>query len=76
MGGFSQVEADRISSLVHASGRLPHLSHIDPEDTCQAVTRDKKMSGGKLSFILPDSIGEVVIRRDVPFRLIREAIKK
>jgi 3-dehydroquinate synthase len=76
MGGFSDAEARRLSLLVHVTGRLPHLTGIDPDATWQAMSHDKKMSGGKLSFILPDSIGEVVIRRDVPPRIVRETVRK
>src|SRR5882724_9081386 len=76
MNGFSPIEADRIASLIHATGRLPNVSNIDPDETFRAMSRDKKMSGGKLSFILPDSIGVVVIRRDVSPRIITETIKK
>jgi len=76
VNGFSPEEANRISSLIHASGKLPRLNNIDPDATYLAISRDKKMSGGKLSFILPDSIGVVVIRRDVSPRIITETIRK
>jgi 3-dehydroquinate synthase len=76
VNGFSSTEADRIAALVHASGKLPPLRNIDPQATFKAMSHDKKMSRGKLSFILPDSIGDVVIRRDVSPDIITETIKK
>jgi 3-dehydroquinate synthase len=76
VNGFEPAEADRIAALIHASGQLPRLTNIDPDETFRAMSHDKKMSRGKLSFILPDSIGDVVIRRDVSPRIITETIRK
>ena len=38
------------------------------------MTHDKKVASGKLRFVLPDRIGHVVIRDDVPLALVREAV--
>ena len=40
-----------------------------------AMYFDKKVHGGKLRFILPDRIGHVVIRNDVPRELVAQAIE-
>ena len=36
---------------------------------------DKKVKGGQIRFVLPDRIGHVVIRDDVPPELVREAVE-
>jgi len=36
---------------------------------------DKKVKSGRVRFILPDRIGHVVIRDDVPESLVREAVE-
>jgi 3-dehydroquinate synthase len=36
---------------------------------------DKKVRGGKIRFILPERIGRVVIRDDVPPEVVREAVE-
>jgi 3-dehydroquinate synthase len=40
-----------------------------------AMFSDKKVKAGKLRFILPDGIGHVVIRDDLPKELIRDAVR-
>jgi 3-dehydroquinate synthetase len=39
------------------------------------MQHDKKAEGGFLAFVLPVEIGRVVVRSDVPPRLIRSALK-
>jgi len=41
----------------------------------EAMRRDKKVSKGKLRFVLPLHIGEVVIRNDVPAELVIKAVR-
>jgi 3-dehydroquinate synthase len=36
---------------------------------------DKKVAAGRIRFILPDRIGHVVIRDDVPTEIIRAAVE-
>ena len=74
IGVFNPKDAYRIESLIRKTGSLPSLTQIDPVDTFQAMSHDKKISGGKLSFILPDNIGDVVIRRDIPSEAIKATI--
>jgi 3-dehydroquinate synthase len=40
-----------------------------------AMFYDKKVAAGKLRFVLPDRIGHVVIRDDVPIELVRESVE-
>jgi len=41
---------------------------------CQAMMYDKKRKSGKLRFILPDRIGHVVVRDDIPMHLVRKVL--
>jgi 3-dehydroquinate synthase len=45
------------------------------DDVVNAMAFDKKVESGKLRFVLPDRIGHVVMRDDVPAELIREAVE-
>ena len=47
----------------------------DPNVLISAMAFDKKAKAGRLRFILPDRIGHVVIRDDVPTDLVRDAIE-
>ena len=56
--------------------RLPvrfDASSIDP--VIEAMYHDKKVRNGRLRFVLPTRIGEVVLK-DVPESLARDAVKK
>jgi len=50
-------------------------STIDVEAVLDAMKRDKKISKGKLRFILPLHIGDVTIRNDVPDELVTKAVR-
>jgi 3-dehydroquinate synthetase len=41
-----------------------------------AMSFDKKVKGTKVRFVLPDRIGHVIIRDDVPAELARQALEQ
>ncbi|OLD35309.1 MAG: 3-dehydroquinate synthase [Armatimonadetes bacterium 13_1_40CM_3_65_7] len=57
----------RLASL--ARGRLPARERI-----VAAMTHDKKATGGRLRFVLPEALGRPVIRDDVPPALVEEVL--
>jgi 3-dehydroquinate synthase len=40
-----------------------------------AMIFDKKVKGGRMRFVVPDRIGHVVIRDDVPEKVVVEAVE-
>ncbi len=63
-GLLSQMDADRITALIHLYGPLPAFSV--PAKKLVAITgSDKKTRSGILSFILPTKIGSVIPVEDV-----------
>ena len=69
--GLEEVIGARVDGL----GRLPRISDLDASEVLGAMSRDKKVSHGKLKFILPERIGSVVIRDDVPLPAIRKSVR-
>lgn len=65
---------DRIVSLIHQAGLPVSGLKLDPEVIHDAMAYDKKVKGSRLRFILPDRIGHVIIRDDVPPELVRRTI--
>jgi len=66
------------AAIVDAVDRLgprPRLSDLSEGALLEAVSRDKKAEAGRVPFILPTSIGRVVIRPDVTLGDIRHALK-
>lgn len=77
LGLFSVADERRQSQLILKLGLPVSLSKfkIKLQAVLPAMNRDKKKSSGKLKFVLPDRIGHVVIRKDIPAHLIRESIE-
>jgi 3-dehydroquinate synthase len=72
---LDQNSVDRIVALIKEAG-LPASGLSLPLDEVIATMRyDKKVKYGKICFILPDRIGHVVIRDDIPENLIRQALE-
>jgi 3-dehydroquinate synthase len=62
---FNAEDADRVEALLQAAGLKTQLPPVDLDAVMDAMRHDKKMSAGKIKFILPKAIGEVIITDDV-----------
>ncbi|MGQ9531226.1 MAG: 3-dehydroquinate synthase [Desulfotomaculales bacterium] len=72
LGMLAPPEGERIRGLLVRVG-LPVTipADVNTEELLEALYRDKKVVGGRLTFVLPVNIGEVRVRRDVPEGLVR-----
>jgi len=68
------VEA-RVSKLLSDIGLPTVFPELDPGATLAAIGLDKKSEGGKVKFVLPKSVGEVVITNDWTEAALIEALK-
>jgi 3-dehydroquinate synthase len=68
----AQSQAIRLG--IDALGALPSISDLKPSDILTAIAHDKKVAQGKVPFILPVRVGEVIVRDDIPPGIIRAAI--
>lgn len=48
---------------------------LDVGAVVDAMAFDKKVKSGRIRFVLPDRIGHVIIRDDVPLDLVRQAVE-
>ena len=72
---ISPQDRSRIVSLI-AKAQLPTKGMTLPTDELiRLMGFDKKVASGKIRFILPDRIGHVVIRDDVPAAVVRNALE-
>ena len=74
-GLMKAEERDRQNKLLGRVGINHELDGILPEKILQAMTLDKKVLGGKIRFVLPDSIGSVKVYDDVNNDEIKAGIK-
>ena len=73
-GLLAEPECDGIASAVDHLGPRPRVSDLPPARILAALRQDKKARDGKLTFVLPTSVGEVVIQPDVRPAEIRRAL--
>lgn len=64
-----------ILSAVDRLGPRPHFSDLSADKILGALRHDKKAKAGKVPFVLPTRVGEVVVRSDVEGPEIRLALK-
>jgi 3-dehydroquinate synthase len=77
MGILEEKEEREIKELVEMYNLPSSIpSHISVQEMMAAMAIDKKAKAGKLSFVLPESIGKVRIEEDVHRDVIREVLKQ
>jgi len=73
LGRLSAAEFDRQQELIRRCGLPEKAPGVSVEAVLDATLMDKKVSGGRVRWVLLDRIGSAVISSDVPPELVREA---
>lgn len=71
---LSEADRNRIVGLIAQAGLPTNMLDLPTDRIIDAMGSDKKVEGARLRFVLPDRIGHVVIRDDVPIELVSQAI--
>jgi 3-dehydroquinate synthase len=75
LGMLDESSDHRIIKLIAAAGLPTGGMTLDVAQVYEAMYFDKKVKSGKLRLVLPDRIGHVVIRDDVPQEIVRGALE-
>jgi 3-dehydroquinate synthase len=75
MGLLATPQREQIDAAISSVGSLPRANTLASDDIIAAMHRDKKVEGGRASFVLPVEIGKVVIESDVPPKVVRAALR-
>jgi 3-dehydroquinate synthase len=75
LGMLDQASRERILRVIRQAELPVDGMTLDVGEVVTAMTFDKKVRGGRVRFILPDRIGHVVIRDDVPDDVVRRAVE-
>jgi 3-dehydroquinate synthase len=67
---------EEIAAGVDGLGPRPRVSDLEEEKILDALSRDKKARAGRVPFVLPIRIGEVVVEPDVTADEIRAALRR
>jgi 3-dehydroquinate synthase len=74
LGRDQSIYEETVSMLSALSLPVTLPSHYSEDELMEAMMHDKKFKEGKMTFIVPDSIGAVSIVNDVPESAVREVI--
>ena len=74
MGIFDRSELLRLREVIERAGLPTELPAFDAEDIIQFMKHDKKIIRGKIRFVLPRSIGEVLITDEVSPSLVKKVL--
>jgi 3-dehydroquinate synthase len=75
LGMIDAATRGRIVRVIQSAGLPVAGMKLDVGEVVGSMYFDKKVRGGRLRFILPDRLGHVVIRDDVPEGVVREAVE-
>ena len=75
LGMLDEPSRRRIVALIESAGLPARGLRMDTDAVVDAMAFDKKVKDGKLRFVLPDRIGHVVVRDDVPVAAVKRAVK-
>jgi 3-dehydroquinate synthase len=67
---------DRIVSLLDKLGLPTEIETLPSRKIIKALAIDKKVREGKVQFVLPERIGRVAIKDNVPLKAVREVLKE
>ncbi|MFB0527773.1 MAG: 3-dehydroquinate synthase [bacterium] len=72
MGMLKKEARDRIEHLIGKAGLPGRIGmKLSVDDIIKVLSLDKKVRAGKVRFVLPETIGRVVVRNDVPEDIVR-----
>jgi 3-dehydroquinate synthase len=75
MGWWTGQEYEQQQEIIRKTKLPEQIPPLDPHALYTALTRDKKVTGGKIKFILPRSIGKVEITDQVKEELIYQGFR-
>ncbi len=76
LGMLADADCRRVVGLIARAGLPTGGLALDPRAIVEAMAYDKKVEGGRVRLVLPDRIGHVVVRDDVPGDLVAAVVRR
>ncbi len=77
MGMLKKEARDRIEHLIGKAGLPGRIAvKLSVDSIIQILSLDKKVRAGKVRFVLPERIGRVVVRNDVPEDIVINVVRR
>ncbi len=74
LGLMDKNELIRLKDIIQRAELTTELPGLEVEKLIQAIKHDKKILGGKIRFILPQSLGSVFITDEVSLSLVEQVL--
>jgi shikimate kinase/3-dehydroquinate synthase len=75
LGALDRTDFERQQTLIRACGLPEHAPDVPVQATIDAMSRDKKVRGGAIQWVLLDRIGHALVRDAVPEEVARRAVE-
>ena len=78
LGFLDESVVNLLRGVVHRTGRLPSIRHIDADAVFESFRFDKKNIGGALQWVLLKGLGRpaVIPHNEIGDRVIRQTVKE
>lgn len=76
LGLFSDSEQARLVALLERAGLPTRFPPMAASRLVQATGHDKKVKDGSIRWVLPEAIGRVCVRGDVPHELVLKVLQR
>ncbi|MGB7156965.1 MAG: 3-dehydroquinate synthase [Tepidisphaeraceae bacterium] len=75
LGMLLDGDRKRVLAVIEKAGLPTRAPELPVDRVIEGMAFDKKVRSGKVRFVLPDRIGHVVVRDDVPLDVVRAAVE-
>ncbi|PKM81278.1 MAG: 3-dehydroquinate synthase [Firmicutes bacterium HGW-Firmicutes-14] len=76
LGAFTGEEGAAIRDMIRLYGLPDSFEHLEPADIIESMYHDKKVTAGKVRYILPETIGKVRIVIDIPHAVLFDVLNE
>ena len=74
LGMITEDQVQRQTRLLKRFELPTRAPDVDPQQVLKAMSLDKKTEGGSIKWVLLESLGKAVVRKDVPTELVEETV--
>jgi len=76
LGLMDAAEVNRVSKLLTSLGLPTLVRGLSLAQVAKALQLDKKVRDQRLNFVLPQGLGRVIVRDDVPTEIVQQTLKE
>ncbi len=75
LGLFSDAEQGRLTALLARAGLPTRFPALSAQRLLEATGHDKKVQSGRVRWVLPEALGRVCVRSDVPDSVVLKVLR-